>query len=214
MKKGFDFSRFRSISLGKCPVVRPLFRAAAPLLMMVFAVSCVERPSPDQVTAAYFKTVANGDPFAVRPFLTPDGQEILDQMAAMPQIRAAIESQRGVQKQFWSGIVCSVSQPSIEGSRAVVVFTAEVPGRGRASCPVVLFLIDGDWRISSTSISGIQTDRFRNELMALKAPPAKSEPPAAAPSAAAPAAPAAAPPAAAPSAAAPAAAPAAVPEKK
>ena len=185
MKNLFDVSRFRFPSVRKSA----LFRTAAPILLLtVFAVSCVEQPSPDQVTAAYFETVANGDPFAVRPYLTPDGQEILDQMAALPQIRAAIESQRGVQKQFWSGIVRSVSQPSIEGSRAVVVFTAEVPGRGRASCPVVLFLIDGQWRISSTSISGLQSDRFRNELTALKAPPAKSEPPApsatAAPSAA------------------------------
>ena len=41
--------------------------------------ACVERPAPDQVTAAYFEAVAQDDMFALRPFLTPDGQEILDQ---------------------------------------------------------------------------------------------------------------------------------------
>ena len=130
--------------------------------------ACIQRPSPEQVTAAYFEAVAEGDMFALRPFLTPDGQEILDQMAAVPELRAAMQSQREGQKQFWTGIQRSVSQPSIEGNRAVVNFTAEVPGRGKAVCPVVLFLIDGEWKISSTSISGLGADRFRNELVALK----------------------------------------------
>lgn len=145
--------------------------------------ACVERPAPDQVTAAYFEAVAQDDMFALRPFLTPDGQEILDQMAAVPALRAAMESGREAQKQFWTGVVRSVSQPSIEGKRAVVDFLAEVPGRGKTSCRIVLFLIDGEWKISSTSVSGLGADRFRNELMALKAPP--SEPAAAAGKAAA-----------------------------
>ena len=205
MKTHFSFFHFPGIRNG---VVRRLSCAAAFLLLTVFAVSCMERPSPDQVTAAYFETMANGDTFAIRPLLTPDGQEILDQMAAMPEVRAAMDSRREAQKQFWSGIVRTVSQPSIEGNRAVVVFTAEVPGRGRASCPIVLFLIDGEWRISSMSVTGLQADRFLSELVALKAPPA---PPAAAP--AAPAAPATAPDtSAAPAAPAVPAAPAA--EKK
>lgn len=181
-----------AVTLSRIPAIRNLCLAAAALLLTGFAVSCVERPSPEQVTSAYFETVAGGDMFALRPYLTPDGQEILDQMAAVPELRKAMESQREAQKQFWHGVVRSVSQPSVEGSRAVVVFTAEVPGRGRASCPIVLFLIDGQWRISSTSISGLQADRFRSELMALKTPvqsaaasPAKPEP------AAVPAAPAA-----------------------
>lgn len=194
MKRVSDFFRLR------LPVTRNASLAAAVILLTVFAVSCVERPSPEQVTAAYFETVAGGDMFALRPYLTPDGQEILDQMAAVPELRAAMESQREAQKQFWNGIVRTVSQPSIEGSRAVVVFTAEVPDRGRTSCPIVLFLIDGEWRISSTSISGLQADRFRNELMALKAPPAAPAAPAAAPAkpAEAAAVPAATPPAAVP----------------
>ena len=144
------------------------------LFLLFSAVSCVERPAPDQVTAAYFETLSQGNMFAVRPFLTPDGQEILDQMAAVPEIRAALESNREAQKQFWKGIVHSVSQPSINGSRAEVDFIAEVPGRGKASCRIVLFLIDGDWRISSTSIRGLQAERFQHELMALKAPPASA----------------------------------------
>ena len=177
MKNRFAFFRLRFFEIRKSSV------AAAALLLTAFAVSCVERPSPEQVTAAYFETVAGGDMFALRPYLTPDGQEILDQMAAVPELRKAMESQREAQKQFWNGVVRSVSQPSVEGSRAVVVITAEVPGRGRASCPIVLFLIDGQWKISSTSISGLQADRFRSELMALKTPvqpaaasPAKPEP--------------------------------------
>lgn len=153
-----------------------LLSAVCALFLVLFAVSCVERPAPDQVTAAYFEAVAQGDMFALRPFLTPDGQEILDQMAAVPKLRAAMESGREAQKQFWTGVVRSVSQPVIEGSRAVVDFIAEVPGRGKASCPIVLFLIDGEWKISSTSVSGLQADRFRNELMALKAPPAAPAP--------------------------------------
>lgn len=184
MKTGFDF--FRLPVFKNNAVYRSFSCTAASLLLILFAVSCVERPSPEQVTAAYFETMAAGDMFAVRPYLTPDGQEILDQMAAVPELRAAMESQREAQKQFWNGFVHSVSQPSIEGSRAVVVFTAEIPGRGRASCPIILFLIDGEWRISSTSISGLQADRFRNELMALKTSPV-------APAASAAAAPAAAP---------------------
>ena len=153
-----------------------LLPAVCALFLALFAVSCVERPAPDQVTAAYFEAVARGDMFALRPYLTPDGQEILDQMAAVPKLRAAMESGREAQKQFWTGVARSVSQPVIEGSRAVVDFTAEVPGRGKASCPIVLFLIDGEWKISSTSVSGLQADRFRNEMMALKAPPAETAP--------------------------------------
>ena len=184
MKTGSDFCRFL------LPSIRNSALFCAALLLTVFAVSCVERPSPDQVTAAYFETVAGGDMLAMRPYLTPDGQEILDQMAAVPALRNAMESQRETQKQFWNGIVRTVSQPSIEGSRAVVVFTAEVPGRGRASCPIVLFLIDGQWKISSTSISGLQADRFRNELINLKAPSVEAAP--SAPAKSAEAAPAAA----------------------
>jgi len=174
MKTGFVFPHclIPSIRTGS------LSCAAAALLLTVLAVSCVERPSPEQVTAAYFEAMADGDTFAIRPYLTPDGQEILNQMAAVPELRAAMESQHAAQKQFWNGIVRTVSQPSVEGSRAVVVFTAEVPGRGRASCPIVLFLIDGQWKISSTSISGLQADRFRTELMTLKAPPAAPAAPA------------------------------------
>jgi len=149
----------RTLLLGLC---------AACLLGLCAA--CVQRPSPEQVTAAYFEAVAQGDMFALRPFLTPDGQEILDQMAAVPELRAAMQSQREVQKQFWDGIRKSVSLPAIEGNRAVVDFTAEVPDRGRATCRIVLFLIDGEWKISSTSVSGQGADRFRNELMALKMP--------------------------------------------
>ena len=188
MKNRFDFSCSHLLQKRNGAVCRPFFCAAAFLLLTVFSVSCVKGPSPEEVTAAYFEAMASGDTFAVRPYLTPEGQDILDQMAAMPEVRKATESRREAQKQFWNGVVRQVSPSSVEGNRAVVVFTAEVPGRGRASCPIVLFLIEGDWRISSMSVTGLQADRFLSELVALKS----AQAPAAA-SAAAPAAPASAP---------------------
>lgn len=132
--------------------------------------------APEQVVKGYFETAAQGDVFGLRQYLTPDGNEVLNEFAESEEIRKALEKQKESQQQFWKGIITGFSPGQLrEDGSCMVVVTLLFEGR-KTAFPIILHKINGSWKISSHSFYGKRAELMQMEIVKLKMGPVATVP--------------------------------------
>ncbi len=145
---------------------------------LCFASACQKSDPPEVIVKQYFADVANGDLLSLGKYLTPDGRYELEGYAGRPEVVAELEKKRPNQIGIWKDVKHSTRLLQQTPDFAEVEFTGEYQGR-KATCTLLLFLINGEWKISIhsfTIVAGLQLELNQMKTLPSAAAQAEAEP--------------------------------------